>query len=86
MSGKATTKKKICSPTTCRIQDLIIREMKRQGVSYRKLASEVGCSTMAIVRWKNHEQDITIGLADRALKALGIAATIGAEEEKKGKA
>jgi|GEM_PF-5265832 len=59
------------------IRDLILKERKRQGMTYRELSIRADISIQSIFHWKQGG-GITIDAADRALKALGITAEIGA--------
>ena len=53
------------------MKELIIREMKNQGKTYRGLAKEIGCSPRTITYWNSKESKISIDLAEKALNALG---------------
>ena len=61
------------------IQKLICAERERQRKSYKELSEEIGCTQRTIGMWKNGEVKISIDMADKALKALGISAVIGKE-------
>ncbi len=65
---------------------LIQKEMKNQGISMREMAKRVGVSNSNVAHWLNGG-GITLKNADKALKALGISATIGTmtRENKGGK-
>lgn len=54
-----------------------LMERKRQGMTYRELSIRADISIQSIFHWKQGG-GITIDAADRALKALGITAEIGA--------
>ena len=60
------------------VTKVIFDEMKKQGLSYRKFAEKIGCHYMTIYQWKKHQ--IRLDVADKALKALGISVTIGADK------
>lgn len=59
------------------IQKLICAERERQNMTYKELAGEIGCTPRTIGMWKNGKVKITVDMADKALKALGISVTIG---------
>lgn len=63
------------------IVERIDAERRAQGLSYRALAAKVGISTSNYLRWLRGG-GITLEKADLALKALGISAAIGTENEK----
>lgn len=60
------------------IQNLITDERRRQGITYRKFAEMIGTNARLLVEWKNGK-GISINMADKALKALGLSVTIGKE-------
>lgn len=64
------------STTEERIRDLILRERENQGMTYRELSIRADISIQSIFHWKQGG-GITIDVADRALKALGVSVTIG---------
>lgn len=53
------------------MKELIIREMKDQGKTYRGLAKAIGCSPRTITYWNSKDSKISIELAEKALNALG---------------
>lgn len=55
---------------------LIFKEKHNQGLTYRGLAQMIGTDPKQLVNWKNGTH-ISLELADRALKALGVSVTIG---------
>lgn len=59
------------------IQELILKEWERQGITYQDFAQRIGCSTRSLSYWKTGENTITIDMADKALKALGLTVTLG---------
>ena len=63
---------------TAKIIGLIEDERKRQGISINELARRVGVSSSNVEHWRNGG-GITLEKADKALKALGLTATIGKE-------
>lgn len=63
------------------IQQKIREERIKQGISIRKLAKMVGCTDRAIVYWEKGEREITVNMADKLLKALGISMDIGLRME-----
>ena len=67
------------------ILDMILRSMRDRKISKRELAKKIGCTTRHIYYWQNGERSISIDMADKALKALGISYTLGADDERKRK-
>ena len=63
------------------IQQKIREERMKQGISIRKLAQMAGCTDRAIVYWEKGEKEITVNMADKLLKTLGISVKIGANDE-----
>ena len=63
------------------IPQKIREERIKQGISIRKLAQMAGCSDRAIVYWEKGEKDITINMADKMLRVLGVLVEIGAQGE-----
>lgn len=61
------------------LSQLIIEEMRTQGISYREFARRIGCSKATIEYWKNGDRNLSVAMADRALRELGISITIGKE-------
>ena len=61
------------------IIELINQERIRQGITHREFAKMLGISTSNYNYWM-HGGGILLETADRALKALGISATIGKED------
>lgn len=59
------------------IQDQILEEAKTQGITQTKFAEMVGCTRRAIIYWKRHEKVMTLEMADKACRALGIRVTLG---------
>ena len=62
------------------LKEIIFNEMKAQGYSYRKMANKVGCHHETFARWKEGKNNMTLEMADKVLRALGISVTIGAEK------
>ena len=59
----------------------VIREERiKQGLSQRGLGKKAGCSGRIIGYWESGEKIPNIQLADKVLKALGIALTLGAAD------
>ena len=63
------------------IQQKIREERMKQGISIRKLTQMAGCTDRAIVYWEKGEKEITVNMADKLLKTLGISVKIGANDE-----
>lgn len=63
-----------------RIRDLILSERERQGMTYRELSIRADISIQSIFHWKQGG-GMTIDVADRALRALGLSVTLGEEGE-----
>lgn len=61
-----------------KIVSMILDERKKQGITYRELAKRIGVQPATIVNWKNGSE-ISLDNADKALKELGLSATIGKE-------
>lgn len=61
------------------IQKKIREERIKQGISIRKLAKMAGCTERAIAYWEKGEKEITVNMADRMLKTLGVKMELGAE-------
>ena len=61
------------------IQQKIKAERLIQGISVRKFAKMMGCTPRAVSLWDAGERAITIEMADKALKALGMSVVIGKE-------
>lgn len=59
------------------IQQKIREERIKQGISIRKLAQMAGCTDRAIVYWEKGEKEITVNMADKILKVLGVSMNIG---------
>ena len=59
------------------IQQKIKAERVNQGISVRLFAKMMECSPRAVSLWDAEERAITIEMADRALKVLGVSAVIG---------
>lgn len=59
------------------IIEIILKERKKQEIPKEVLASEIGCSTRLINYWERGERGISIDMADRTMKFLGITCTIG---------
>ena len=53
-----------------------------QGISKKEFTKMIGCTQRAFRYWELGERRISIDTADKALKVLGGAAVIGAEEVK----
>lgn len=64
-----------------RIREQIFSEMKRRKISKERLAEVMGCHCNSVYAWSRGGK-MTLDMADRALKALGLSAEIGDEEEK----
>lgn len=66
--------------TVREIQTLITEEREKQGYTYREFAKMIGCDKGTLLKWKRHKTaNLDVELADKALKALGVSATIGKE-------
>ncbi len=63
------------------IQQKIKEARVRQGISVRKFAKMMECTPRAVSLWDAGQRAITIEMADKALKALGLSAIIGGEGE-----
>ena len=50
-------------------------------ISQKELAQLIGCSERAIRYWENGKRQISIDMADKALKALKVSMTIGEDEK-----
>ena len=61
------------------IQQKIREERVRQGISVRKFAKMMGCTPRSVSLWDAEERAITVEMADKALKALGVSVVIGKE-------
>lgn len=61
----------------------ILCTMKEQKMSKRELAEKIGCTTRHIYYWQNGERSISIDMADKALKVLGVSCTLGVDKEEK---
>lgn len=59
------------------VQQKIREERIKQGISIRKLAQMAGCTDRAIVYWEKGEKEITVNMADKILKVLGVSMNIG---------
>lgn len=55
----------------------IFEEKESQNLTYRELAKRVGIDSKMLVNWKSGKNGISIELADKVLKVLGITMTIG---------
>lgn len=65
------------------IQQSIKKEREKQGISVRKFAEMIGCTSRAISYWDKGDRVMSIEIADKALCTLGISATIGISNKKK---
>lgn len=66
-----------------KILRIIQKEIKKQGISDKELASKAKCTARYINYLRKGEQkDIGIDYADRMLKALGVSVVLGQEREK----
>lgn len=65
-----------------KIQKLIKIERVKQGISVRKFAKMIECSPRAVSLWDAGQRAITIEMADKALKALGVSVRLGTEDRK----
>ena len=59
---------------------LIDEGRNKQGMSKAELAQLIGCTQRAIRYWERGERSISLDMADKALKALGLSATIGKDD------
>ncbi len=59
------------------IQKKIKEERIKQGISIRKLAQMAKCSDRSIVYWESGKREISVNMADKLLKTLGIQIQIG---------
>lgn len=59
------------------IQQKIREERIKQRISMRRLAQMAGCTDRAIAYWEKGEKEITVNMADKILKVLGISMNIG---------
>lgn len=65
-----------------KILQIIQKEIKKQGISDKELASKAKCTARYINYLRKGEQrDIGINYADRMLKALGVSVVLGQERE-----
>lgn len=64
------------------IARIIKKERIKQGYPIRQFAKSMGCTPRAISFWDKGERNITLDMADKALKVLGLSVVIGKEEEK----
>lgn len=64
-----------------KLQKMIEKERKKQGVSMREFARRIGCTSRSILYWDKGERMISVEMADRALKELGLTIELGKVEE-----
>ena len=64
-----------------RIKGMIFEEMKRRKISKEKFAEMMGCHWMTVCKWQRGG-GMTLEVAERALKTLGLSAEIGDIERK----
>lgn len=55
----------------------ILEECEEQGISKRKMAETIGCSLRTFNYWLRGERGMSIDMADKALKVLGVTYEIG---------
>lgn len=63
-----------------RIKEMIFKEMEQRKISKEKLAEMMGCHWTSVYKWQRGG-GLTLEVADRALKALGLSAEIGDIEQ-----
>jgi len=68
--------------TSAEIARIIRKERIKQDYSIRQFAESMGCTSRAISFWDKGERNITLDMADKALKVLGLSVVIGKEEGK----
>ncbi len=62
------------------IQNLIKAEREKQGLSIRKFAQRIGCASRSVLYWDRGERTMSIEMADKALKELGLTIELGKSE------
>lgn len=55
----------------------IFEEKERQNLTYRALAQRLKIDPKMLVNWKSRKNGISLEMADRILKELGITVIIG---------
>lgn len=53
-----------------------------KGISRKELAQMIGCSSRLIYYWENGKRGMSLDMADKALKVLGISYTLGEDERR----
>nr|MBQ4455672.1 helix-turn-helix transcriptional regulator [Clostridia bacterium] len=66
-----------------RVKELIFAELKKRHMSKEQFAEMVGCHWQTVYKWAQGGR-ISLDLADRALRTLGMSMVIGENNQKGG--
>lgn len=60
---------------------IIVKEMEKEPLRAKDIAEKIGCTKRTVNYWKSGlRTTITLDMADKALKALGLTVTLGKED------
>lgn len=64
--------------------EYILGQCREGQITQSELARELGCTTRTVRYWKYGERGMSIDMADKALRMLGLTYMLGKQEGGKG--